>query len=136
MNTQQQPTDCTGSEKVDASCDAAANVYEYAARLTPRQVEGLRYKIEIMQQDGCDDGTVAYEYGFTVAALDSFADKVAQSNGTLHLTAAEYEAAVGELQNCLDIARDNARRDPTWKPEVVKFRDAIRRLMDAEALRA
>jgi hypothetical protein len=25
MNTQQQPTDCTGSAKVDASCDAAAS---------------------------------------------------------------------------------------------------------------
>lgn len=96
-------------------------------KLTTTQLRELAYKIEVMQCDGCED-SIAGNYGFADASLDAFAAKVKGSKGTLELSHMEAIAAIGELRNAADIARDNGD-----KSKVAAFSNGASRIVGAMA---
>ncbi len=81
-------------------------------RFTKSQIEEIYHKIEVMLQDGCEEGNMAHHYGFTDETLDALSAKFRGIShkaryANVELNEREAIAVEGELENAQDIAESN-----------------------------
>lgn len=110
----------------------------YTISFTRTQISEIFHKIEVMECDGCSEGNMAHHYGFTDHSLQELRAKFVAVLGRLRakvtLDVREAAAVYGELDNALDIAKDNIDYyDPDCEHRKLadRLKDGMRRMREA-----
>ncbi len=110
----------------------------YTISFTRTQISEIFHKVDMMADTGCVEGSMASHYGFTDHSLQELRAKFVAVLGRLRakvtLDVREAAAVYGELDNALDIAKDNIGYDDPddeYSKLADRLRDGMRRMREA-----